>query len=365
MLEDYGLHELVWDTCDQVFPGVFVASPADAEGRGISLSVLEGGEVCDLTGARVYLAWRHELTHKRGTCEFSAVDAAAGNFELYYPEAMQGAEGEIAAQIVVSIGDDRAVSSRVFWIRCEKVVVGGEECADGFSLFIEAIKAFEKASTITYAAADEANAAASAANTAASEADAVKDEILADKAAGLFDGADGKDGKDGADGAQGPVGPKGDKGDKGDTGVQGPKGDTGATGATGPKGDVGETGATGPQGEKGDTGPKGDKGDTGDAGPQGNQGLRGPKGDTGATGAAGADGLAATIAVGTVTTGSTASVVNVGTANAAIFNFVFPNAQGGSGMSVKQIQCFSKTGSSRAYLKGSLPVCLVKPAFRF
>ena len=143
-------------------------------------------------------------------------------------------------------------------------------------------------------------------------------------------------------GATGPQGPKGDtgatglqgpKGDPGETGPQGEKGDTGATGPQGPKGDTGETG---PQGEKGDTGatgpqgPKGPKGDPGETGPQG------PKGDTGATGPQGPKGdpgAAATITVGTTTTGAAgtdASVTNVGTTSAAKFNFTIPKGDTGA-----------------------------------
>lgn len=35
MLDGYGLHQLTWDTCDERFGDVLVASPADAGGRGI------------------------------------------------------------------------------------------------------------------------------------------------------------------------------------------------------------------------------------------------------------------------------------------------------------------------------------------
>lgn len=57
------------------------------------------------------------------------------------------------------------------------------------------------------------------------------------------------------------------------------------------------------------------------------------KGATGATGAAGANGTAATIVVGTVTTlaaGSSATVTNAGTANAAVFNFGIPKGADGA-----------------------------------
>lgn len=72
-----------------------------------------------------------------------------------------------------------------------------------------------------------------------------------------------------------------------------------------------------PRGQKGDTGAKGDKGD------------KGAKGDTGEKGDTGADGKAATIRVGSVTTGDTAKVTNSGTETDAVFDFVIP--QGGSG----------------------------------
>lgn len=70
-------------------------------------------------------------------------------------------------------------------------------------------------------------------------------------------------------------------------------------------------------------GPQGEKGEKGDPGATGAQG---PKGDTGPAGAA------ATIQVGTVTTGaagSNASVTNAGTSSAAKFNFVIPRGATG------------------------------------
>jgi collagen type VII alpha len=87
---------------------------------------------------------------------------------------------------------------------------------------------------------------------------------------------------------------------------------------------VGATGATGPQG---DTGPQGEQGIAGATGPQGQTGA------TGAQGIAGATGAAATIAVGTVTTGSAGSsvtVTNSGSSGAAVLNFIIPQGQTGT-----------------------------------
>ena len=113
----------------------------------------------------------------------------------------------------------------------------------------------------------------------------------------------------------------GTPGATGPTGPQGLPGNTGATGATGPQGLPGNTGATGA------TGPQGLPGDTGAVGPVGPQGL---KGDTGASGAAG---TAATITIGSVTTGtpgSSVSVTNSGTTAAAILNFTIPQGSTGA-----------------------------------
>lgn len=164
---------------------------------------------------------------------------------------------------------------------------------------------------------------------------------------------------------KGEKGDTGERGPQGEQGIQGPKGDTGEPGPQGPAGADGKDGVSvthewvgttlsvtsasgtssadlkGEKGEQGIQGIQGPKGDTGEQGPQGIQGIQGPKGDTGEQGPQGIQGIqgeqgpqgdAATIEVGTVTTGTAgtaASVTNTGTENAAIFNFVIP--QGAKG----------------------------------
>lgn len=325
MLDNYGLHELTWNMADQVINDYLVASPSDAGGRGIALSVRQDGAAADMADASVYLEWRHRTTGKRGAEPFDAVDASTGTFEVYYPAAMCESGGVVDAQVVVSRGDDTYISTRAFQVRVEPVIVGELETQDGFTLFIGAIHAYENAEGISTEAAIAANEAAELANAAAGNADQAVADLRAAAAAGDFDGDDGIDGQDGADGfspiatvtqtadgavitvtdrngtttadiAKGAKGDKGDagergpKGDKGDTGDQGPQGIQGETGPRGEKGDTGATGAQGPKGDTGDTGPAGPKGDTGDTGPQGPQGPKGDTGETGATGATGPQG---------------------------------------------------------------------------
>ena len=155
-------------------------------------------------------------------------------------------------------------------------------------------------------------------------------------------GATGPQGPVGPKGDTGQQGEQGPKGDKGDTGASATI--TVGTTTTGPAGsnaNVVNSGTSSaaildftiPQGAKGD---KGDKGDTGEQGPQGDQGpqgSQGPKGDTGATGPTGPAGSAATITVGTTTTGNpgtNASVTNSGTSSAAVFNFTIPRGNTGA-----------------------------------
>ncbi|MDU7339050.1 MAG: hypothetical protein E7L17_13155 [Clostridium sp.] len=60
--------------------------------------------------------------------------------------------------------------------------------------------------------------------------------------------------------------------------------------------------------------------------------IQGPKGDSGLNGADGENGAAATITVGTVSTGAagtSASITNVGTSAAAVFNFTIPRGDKG------------------------------------
>lgn len=143
------------------------------------------------------------------------------------------------------------------------------------------------------------------------------------------------------------------------------KGERGAVGATGAKGDTGEHGQDGESGKSayeiailnGYVGNEEQwlsslKGRDGSPGRDGRNGLSayeladgelvfgtvgkwleslkgatGAKGDNGDTGAAG---KSATVTIGTVTTGETASVTNAGTATNAVLNFVLPAGGGGN-----------------------------------
>ena len=189
-------------------------------------------------------------------------------------------------------------------------------------------------------------------------------------------GPSGPTGPTGPSGATGPAGPSGATGSTGPTGPTGATGPTGPTGATGSEGtpgtaetivirnttttepenpaaviDVGSSpdhvldfiiprGATGAAGPTGPTGATGPTGITGEAGPTGSDGPQGQPGEIGATGATGPTGPAATIQVGNVITGepgTAAEVINTGTEENAIFDFVIPRGEPGGGGGVPDV----------------------------
>lgn len=160
-------------------------------------------------------------------------------------------------------------------------------------------------------------------------------------------GPQGIPGPNGATGPTGPLGVTGATGPTGPAGATGPTGPAGATGPTGPAGATGPTGpagATGPTGPAGATGPTGPAGATGPTGPAGATGPTGPAGATGPSGDNGEDGAAATLRVGTVTTGDAgtdATVTNSGTTRDAVFDFVIPRGDTGKCCKPKFLNAFS------------------------
>ena len=301
-----GLYEVTWDGADAPLRAPLLASPADARGRGMDLSVVRGGEAVDLTGATAYLLWRHREARARGCEPFEAVDAAHGRFRVFWPASMACAEGTVDTQVVIR-GGDEAISSAPFAVRVAAALGGVEGSGgDGYSMFLEAIRKFEEADELIDAAvekaqqaasaADGASAAIAAATAAATAATEAKDDLLAAAERGDFDGdpgAAGADGQDGADGRDG-VSPTA-KVEQTEAGalitVTDASGITTATLAHGQKGDaltfddLTDEQVAALRGEKGDTG---DAFEYSDFTPEQLEALRGP---AGADGADGADGI--------------------------------------------------------------------------
>lgn len=115
---------------------------------------------------------------------FEAVDAASGKFRVFWPAVMATDEGSAECEVLLSWGE-RSIASPAFDVEVGTSLVGTFSIRDGFTIFVEAIKAYENAT-------DDALAVAA--------------ELRADKDASEFDGADsatrpqGEKGDAGADG---------------------------------------------------------------------------------------------------------------------------------------------------------------------
>ena len=166
-----GLRAVTWDECDAPLGGCFLASPADAEGRGIALAVARGGEAVDLSDASVYLLWRHRERRVRGCEPFEAVDAAEGSFRVFWPAAMACSEGTVDAQVLVT-RDGEAISSLPFSVRVVAALGGGEGGgSDGYSMFLEAVQKYENADALISEAVSKAQEAVTTAQGAVATAE--------------------------------------------------------------------------------------------------------------------------------------------------------------------------------------------------
>jgi hypothetical protein len=121
-------------------------------------------------------------------------------------------------------------------------------------------------------------------------------------------------------GPEGPRGPQGEPGKEGERGIQGERGERGPEGPAGEKGDPGEQGPTGPAGPAGKDGSDGPQGPRGDTGTPGKDGEPGPRGDPGP---------ANTLAIGSVTGGTTAAATITGSAPNQLLSLVLPKGDKG------------------------------------
>lgn len=140
MNDSWFLHPLTLDAADQRPPELLFATPEDARGRGIDLTIRNGGEVVDTTGCTVLLAWHNLNTGEKSTRKFDAVDAAKGRWKCTYPTSMQN-PGLVRARIVVMLESGETItSSREFDIKVEHVIANdlSEQAKDDLSAFQQA-----------------------------------------------------------------------------------------------------------------------------------------------------------------------------------------------------------------------------------
>ena len=100
--EAWYLRPLTIDTAYQRAIEDMVASPEDAKGKGIDLTLKCNGEAVDTTGCTVILGWRNLNSGKSNSRLFDAVSAASGRWKVTYPTEML-TPGVVLARVIIKL----------------------------------------------------------------------------------------------------------------------------------------------------------------------------------------------------------------------------------------------------------------------
>lgn len=171
--DSWYLYPLAIDTAFRSLPETLFASPEDYQGKGIALSITEGGAPLDTSGCTVLLAWHNLNSGKSNSRSFSAVNAAQGRWKCTYPTDML-TSGLVRARIVIKTASGNTVtSSREFTVRVEHNITNelSGQAKDDLSAFQEGVINLNTAKANADAATKKANDAATKATNAAKDAD--------------------------------------------------------------------------------------------------------------------------------------------------------------------------------------------------
>ena len=140
MLREFRTQRIIWDKANRSIFEPVQASGGDQNGRRLEVQILNNGEVEDLTGTDLYLAWQTRNKSHSGLEPFDALDASKGIFELYYPTGMLVNEGALRGGLVLIDSDGRLVS-REFTIQVDRNIVDDEaaESSNEFTALTEAL----------------------------------------------------------------------------------------------------------------------------------------------------------------------------------------------------------------------------------
>ena len=139
MLNDFRNVDVIWDKATKNFVKKIRVASSDERGRKLTVQVVNGGQVENLTGSTLSLYWITENKEHQGLDGFTQVDATQGIFEIFYTTEMLGNIGKLRANLHL-IDEIGAVSSEQFFI---EVFLGVDSEAvqsnDSFSALTQAL----------------------------------------------------------------------------------------------------------------------------------------------------------------------------------------------------------------------------------
>ena len=110
MLDKFRETAITWDKANRKVYESLRVSAGDNKGRKLSVQLVNDGVIEDLSGASLSLFWETKDKAHNGLDAFETVDAAKGEFEIYYKTGMLSNEGALNANLVLVDTNGRVVS---------------------------------------------------------------------------------------------------------------------------------------------------------------------------------------------------------------------------------------------------------------
>ena len=139
MLDNFRETAITWDKANRKVYEPLRVSAGDNKGRKLSVQVVNGGVVENITGSSLSLFWETRDKAHRGLDVFTAVDATKGEFEIYYTTGMLSNEGVLNANLVLVDTSGRVVSEPFTITVFKGIDDNAIQSSDSFTALTEAL----------------------------------------------------------------------------------------------------------------------------------------------------------------------------------------------------------------------------------
>ena len=139
MLDEFRETAITWDKANRKVYEPLRVSAGDNKGRKLSVQVVNGGVIESLSGASLSLFWETKDKAYKGLDAFTVVDAAKGEFEIYYTTGMLSNEGTLNANLVLVDTSGRVVSEPFTITVFKGIDDEAVQSSDSFTALTEAL----------------------------------------------------------------------------------------------------------------------------------------------------------------------------------------------------------------------------------
>lgn len=139
MLDKFRETAITWDKANRKVYEPLRVSAGDNKGRKLSVQVVNGGVIENITGSSLSLFWETRDKAHRGLDVFTTVDATKGEFEIYYTTGMLSNEGVLNANLVLVDTSGRVVSEPFTITVFKGIDDDAIQSSDSFTALTEAL----------------------------------------------------------------------------------------------------------------------------------------------------------------------------------------------------------------------------------